>query len=135
MEQKFDLIGCKNVFVSDLDLIFIIYLFYYFYIACNEKYSKQVYGSETQCHPLRKQAHEINADFFSYVKTENFIGNCFYICLIFAQNIDCGNTLEPPRRGGSNEYPQSMFWSKNKKNRSTPAYPSFAIRKWGSMGY
>ena len=45
---------------------------------------------------------------------------------IFAQNIDCRYTLEPPRRGGSNEYPQSMFWSKNKKNRYTPAYPSFA---------
>ena len=35
--------------------------------------------------------------------------------LIFAQNIDCGYTLEPPRRGDSNEYPQSMFWSKNTK--------------------
>ena len=57
------------------------------------------------------------------------------IFLIFAQNIDCGYTLEPPRRGGSNEYPQSMFWSKNKKNRYTPAYPSFAIYKRGSMGY
>ena len=49
------------------------------------------------------------------------------LVLIFAQNIDCGYKLEPPRRGGSNEYPQSMFWSKNKKNRYTPAYPSFAI--------
>ena len=29
--------------------------------------------------------------------------------LTFAQNIDCGYTLEPPRRGSSNEYPQSMF--------------------------
>ena len=29
--------------------------------------------------------------------------------LIFAQNIDRGNTLEPPQWGGSNEYPQSMF--------------------------
>ena len=47
--------------------------------------------------------------------------------LIFAQNIDCGYSLEPPRRGGSNEYPQYMFWSKNKKNRYTPAYSSFAI--------
>ena len=47
--------------------------------------------------------------------------------LIFAQNIDCGYTLEPPRRGGSNEYRQSMFWSKNKKNRYTPAYPTFTI--------
>ena len=54
--------------------------------------------------------------------------------LIFAQNIDCGYTLEPPRRGGSNEYPQSMFWSKNKKNRHTPAYPCFAIQKLGSSG-
>ena len=34
--------------------------------------------------------------------------------LIFAQNIDCGYTLELPQLGGSNEYPQSMFWSKNK---------------------
>ena len=31
---------------------------------------------------------------------------------ILAQNIDCGYTLEPPRRGGSNEYPQSVFEQK-----------------------
>ena len=31
------------------------------------------------------------------------------IFLVSAQNIDCGYSLEPPRRGGSNEYPQSMF--------------------------
>ena len=59
----------------------------------------------------------------------------FDIFLIFAQNMECGYTLEPPRRGGSNEYPQSMFWSKNKKNRFTPAYPSFTIQKWGSRRY
>ena len=29
---------------------------------------------------------------------------------ISAQNIDCGYSLEPPRRGGSYEYSQSMFW-------------------------
>ena len=34
---------------------------------------------------------------------------------IFAQNMDCGYPLEPPQRGGSNEYPQSMFQSKSKK--------------------
>ena len=44
----------------------------------------------------------------------------------FAQNIDCGYTLEPPR-GGSNEYPQSMFWIKNRKNRYTPAHLSFTV--------
>ena len=57
----------------------------------------------------------------------------FDIFLIFAQNIDCGYTLEP-RRGGSNEYPQSMFWSINKKNRYTPAYPSFFYITVGSKG-
>ena len=33
---------------------------------------------------------------------------------ITAQNIDCGYSLEPPRRGGSNEYPQSIFLSSNR---------------------
>ena len=32
-------------------------------------------------------------------------------------------------------YPQSMFWSKNKKNRHPPANPSFAIQKWGLRGH
>ena len=32
--------------------------------------------------------------------------------LFLLQNIDCGYSLEPPRRGGSNVYPQSMFWGK-----------------------
>ena len=38
--------------------------------------------------------------------------------------------------GLSNEYPQSMFLSINKKNRYTPAYPTFAIFiKVGLRGY
>ena len=45
-------------------------------------------------------------------KNENFHWKNFDIFLIFAQNIDCGYTLEPPRLGGSNEYTQSMFWHK-----------------------
>ena len=35
-----------------------------------------------------------------------------YIFPISAQNIDCRYSLGPPRRGGSNEYPQSMFLAK-----------------------
>ena len=38
------------------------------------------------------------------------------IFLITAQNIDCGYSLEPPRQGGSNEYPQSMFLDRNMRN-------------------
>ena len=44
---------------------------------------------------------------FYIVKLE-FTG-LYIIFLISAQNIDCGYSLEPPCRGGSNEYPQSMF--------------------------
>ena len=42
---------------------------------------------------------------------------------ISAQNIDCGYSSEPPRRGGSNKCPQSMFWSRNKKNNIYPCKP------------
>ena len=48
----------------------------------------------------------------------------FYIS---AQNIDCGYSLEPPRRGGSNEYPQSVFEQKEEKIMYTPVNPSFTI--------
>ena len=33
----------------------------------------------------------------------------YIIFLFLLKNIDCGYSFEPPRRGGSNEYPQSMF--------------------------
>ena len=56
-------------------------------------------------------------EIFKAVKNENFQWKFLDIFLIFAQNIDCGYMLVPPWRGGPNEYPQSMFWSKNKKNR------------------
>ena len=57
---------------------------------------------------LRKPAHVIHRDFLA-LKIENFQLKKLNIFIIFAQNIDCGYTLEPPRPGGSNEYPQSMF--------------------------
>ena len=31
--------------------------------------------------------------------------------LFLLKNMDCGYSLELPRHGGSNEYPQSMFWA------------------------
>ena len=51
--------------------------------------------------------------------------------LFFAQNIDCGYKVEPPRRGGYNEYLQSMFWSKNKKKKVYPCIPHFLLQKSG----
>ena len=43
-----------------------------------------------------------------YIVKLGFTG-VYIIFLILLNNIDCGYSLEPPRRGGSNEYPQSMF--------------------------
>ena len=82
--------------------------------------------------PLRKHAHAINRDFLT-LEIEIFQLNYFGILLIVAQNINCGYTLEPPRRGGSNEYTQCICFSKNKINRNTPAYPFCYIKvgfKW-----
>ena len=57
---------------------------------------------------LRKHAYS-NIKKITPPKTENFELKNSDIFHISAQNIDCGYSLEPPRRGGSNEYPQSMF--------------------------
>ena len=53
---------------------------------------------------------------------------------ISAKNIDCGYPLEPPRRGGSNEYSQSMFLSRNNINNVYPCKPQFYYIKVGFMG-
>ena len=45
---------------------------------------------------------------FHGCKKDNFQMKIMFF-LIFAQNIDCGYTLESPQLGGSNEYPQSVF--------------------------
>ena len=46
---------------------------------------------------------------------------------ISAQHIDCGYSLEPPRRGGSNEHPQYMFWAEIRKIMYTPVNHCFTI--------
>ena len=51
-----------------------------------------------------------------------------------AQNVVCGYSLEPPWQGGSNEYPQSMFLSRNKKNIVYPWKTQFYYIKVGFKG-
>ena len=52
---------------------------------------------------------------------------------ISAQIIEGGYSLEPPRRGGSNGYPQSMFMSRKKKN-NVYNKPQFYYIKVGFKG-
>ena len=88
---------------------------------------------------LRKHAYS-NKLKNSPPKTGNFqIKKKSDIFHIPAQNIDCGYSLEPLRRGGSNEYsqsmfwggsneyPQSMFWAEIRKIMYIPINPSFTI--------
>ena len=47
---------------------------------------------------------------------------------ISAQNIDCGYSLEPPRRGGSNDSTHNLYFIiKIRKIMYTPVNPSFTI--------
>ena len=67
---------------------------------------------------------------FKYIETfttknRKFSDNNSDIFHISARNIDCVYSLEPPRPGGSNDYPQSMFFSRNKKNNVYPCKPQF----------
>ena len=64
-------------------------------------------------------------------KNENFQIKNSDIFHISAQNIDCGYSLESPRRGGSNEYLQSMFLSRNKNNNVHPYKAQFLLYKVG----
>ena len=65
----------------------------------------------TLCHHTIRKTYLYNFDPLKphfYVVKLGFTG-VYIIFLITAQNMDCGYSLEPPQRGGSNEYPQSMF--------------------------
>ena len=69
--------------------------------------------------PLRKHTYS-NILKLLQPKNENFQIKNSDIFYLSAQNIDCGYSLEPPRRGGSNEHPQSTLLSRNKKIMYTP---------------
>ena len=56
------------------------------------------------------------------------------ISLISAQNIDCEYSLEPPCCGSSNDNPQSVSLSRNKKNNVYLCKPQFYYIKVGFMG-
>ena len=74
-------------------------------------------------------------DTFYGCKNEKFQMKKLNLFVIFARNRDCGYSLEPPHRGGSNEYPQSMFYSRNKKKKCIPLQtPFFFYIKVGFEG-
>ena len=75
-----------------------------------------------ELHREKKAFHYENKPIQMYWKFSDKNSDIFHIS---AQTLDCGYSLEPPRRGGSNEYPQSMFLNRNKKNNVYPCKPQF----------
>ena len=67
-----------------------------------------------------------------YIVKLGFTG-VYIIFLISAQNTDCGYSLEPPRRGGSNEYLQSMFWAEIWKNIRDFWLKIFSFWRWNFL--
>ena len=86
-----------------------------------------------KCYALRKHAYS-NILKILPLKTENFQIKISDIFHISAQDIDCGYSLEPPRRGGSNEYLRSMFLSRNEENNEYPCKTQFYYIKVGFKG-
>ena len=84
--------------------------------------------------------HHYENKLFNYIvnilppKNENFQIKNLIFFLFLLKNITCGYSLEPPRRGGSNEYPQPMFLSRNKKNNVYPCNSQFYYKIVGFKG-
>ena len=91
------------------------------------------YLSQFVCSSLRKHAYS-NILKILPPKKRKFSDKNSVIFHISAQNIYCWYLLEPPRRGGSNEYPQYMFLMRNKKNNVYPCKPQFYYTKVGFKG-
>ena len=88
-----------------------------------EKEKKSFQNTEMSWVSLRKHAYSKALKFYHQKrKVTDKNSDIFHIS---AQNIDCEYSLEPPRRGSSNEYPQFMFLRRNKKNNVFPCKPQF----------
>ena len=107
---------------------FVLYIYSYFLTLILLKGNMRTFRF-----PLRKHSYSNMLQILS-PKNENFQIKNSDIFHVSAQNIDCGYSIEPPRRGGSNEYPQSMFLSRNKKNNVYPCKPQFYYIKVGFKG-
>ena len=60
---------------------------------------------------LRKNIKIKKSNIYIYIAKLGF-EVVYLIFLFLIQNIHCGYSLEPPRRGGSKEHPQCMFCAK-----------------------
>ena len=85
-----------------------------------------------QLFPLRKQAYSNILENLP-AKYEKFQIKILILFLCLLKNIECGYSLEPPRRGGSNEY-HNLCFEQKLKNNVYPCKPQFYYIKVGFKG-
>ena len=71
----------------------------------------QEYITKTRLFHYENKPIQVYWKFYTQ-KIENFQIKILIFFLFLLKNIDCGYSLEPPRRGGSNEYPNLCFEQK-----------------------
>ena len=81
---------------------------------------------------LQKHAHAIYRIFWNWKNGKIWVEKFWYF-YCFYLNIDLRNTLQLPC-GGSNKYPQSMFWMENKNTYTPHCVPQFNYIKVGYKG-
>ena len=73
---------------------------------------QKVKSIKSRCADLKDMQHQENMSVkcipHFYIAKLGYVG-VYLFFLFLHQNIDCGYSLEQPRQGGSNVYPQSMF--------------------------
>ena len=89
--------SCVGAFICSVCFVIICFSFLLFSITKTYLYNFD---------PLESHFYIVKLGFTGYT--------LFFLFLL--KNIDCGYSLERPHRGGSNEYPQSMFWAEIRKN-------------------
>ena len=113
-------INVSNLSVISVNLLLYVSLLCGIFISVidNQIFSTFLYIIWGKCHDLHSAITKTRL--FKYIET--FTTKKYHIS---AQNIDRGYSLEPPRRGSSNEYPHSMFLREIWKIICIPVNPSF----------
>ena len=87
----------------------VIFRFFVLCTVCHGLFAFPLAVIGRLCSALQKHAYSNILRTQITTKNENFQMKNSDSFHISAQNIGFGYLLEPPQRGGSNEYPQSMF--------------------------
>ena len=78
--------------------------------ASKRKHKNQINHYNKQRRVLMANSTVCQSKWKPLVEPRGLQGYTLFL-LFLLKNIDCGYSLEPPRRGGSNGYPQSMLWA------------------------